>query len=63
VPSSKLDDEPWAVYAVENMKARLAQRRRQKITMVALARRIAVILHRIWVDGTVFEANAVPKIV
>lgn len=32
-----------------------------KIAMVALARRIAVILHRIWVDGIVFEADAAPQ--
>lgn len=29
--------------------------------MVALARRIAVILHRIWVDGTTFQPEAAPK--
>uniref|UniRef100_UPI00355C4B4E transposase n=1 Tax=Ruegeria jejuensis TaxID=3233338 RepID=UPI00355C4B4E len=38
--------------------AQLAQRRGRKIAMVALARRIAVILHRIWVDGTVFQPDA-----
>lgn len=39
----------------------LAQRRGRKIAMVALARRIAVILHRIWVDDTVFEPDAAPN--
>jgi len=29
--------------------------------MVALARRIAVILHRMWVDGTVFQPDAAPN--
>ena len=45
----------------ENMGAQLAQRRGRKIAMVALARRIAVILHRIWVDGTVFEPDVAPQ--
>ena len=40
--------------------AQLAQRRGRKIAMVALARRIAVILHRIWVDNTVFQPDAAP---
>lgn len=37
--------------------AQVAQRRGSKIAMVALARRIAVILHRIWVDGTTFQSE------
>lgn len=41
--------------------AQLAQRRGRKCAMVALARRIAIILHRIWVDGTVFEPDAPPQ--
>ena len=28
--------------------------------MVALARRISVILHRMWVDGTAFQTEAAP---
>ncbi|MEV8468014.1 transposase, partial [Fluviibacterium sp. DFM31] len=40
--------------------AQLAKRRGRKRAMVALARRIAVILHRIWVDGTVFQPDAAP---
>lgn len=40
----------WAV--------QIARRRGRKRAMVALARRIGVILHRIWVDGTVFQAEA-----
>jgi len=35
----------------------------RKIAMVALARRIAVILHRIWVDGTTFQSAAAPNTV
>ncbi len=42
--------------------AQLAQRRGRKIAMVALARRIAVILHRIWVDNTTFQPDAAPKL-
>lgn len=38
--------------------AQIARRRGRKRAMVALARRIGVILHRIWVDGTVFQAEA-----
>jgi transposase len=41
--------------------AQLAQRRGRKIAMVALARRIAVILHRIWIDGTTFQPDAAPN--
>ena len=32
----------------------IARRRGRKKAIVALARRLAVILHRIWVDGTEF---------
>lgn len=42
--------------------AQLAQSRGRKIAMVALARLIAVVLHRIWVDGTVFQPDAAPQI-
>jgi len=44
-----------------NRGAQLAQRRGRKIAMVALARRIAVVLHRIWVDGTDLMPDAAPK--
>jgi hypothetical protein len=33
----------------------IARRRGMKKAIVALARRLAVILHRIWVDGTEFR--------
>lgn len=39
----------------------LAQRRGRKCKMVALARRIAVILQWIWVDGTVFHPDTPPN--
>ena len=35
--------------------AKIARRRGMKKAIVALARRLAVILHRIWVDGTEFR--------
>ncbi len=41
--------------------AQFSQRRGRKIAMVALPRRIAVILHRIWIDGTVFQPEVAPK--
>jgi len=33
----------------------IARRRGMKKAIVALARRLAVIMHRIWVDGTEFR--------
>lgn len=41
--------------------AQLARRRGRKRAIVALARRIAVILHRMWVDGTIFRLEAAPS--
>ena len=38
----------------------VAKRRGRKIAMVALARRIAVVLHRMWRDGTTFDHAAPP---
>lgn len=40
--------------------AQLAKRRGRKRAMVALARRIAVILHRMWVDRSTFQFEAAP---
>ena len=34
---------------------KIARRRGMKKAIVALARRLAVIMHRIWVDGTEFR--------
>jgi transposase len=39
--------------------AQLARRRGAKRAMVALARRIGVILHRMWVDDTAFQSDLV----
>ena len=38
----------------------IARRRGMKKAIVALARRLAVIMHRIWVDGTEFRWNREP---
>ena len=35
----------------------IARRRGMKKAIVALARRLAVIMHRIWVDGTEFQLD------
>jgi transposase len=40
--------------------AQVAKRRCGKRAMVALARRISVILHRMWVDGTTFRMEIAP---
>ena len=40
----------WLMWAMQ-----IARRRGMKKAIVALARRLAVILHRIWVDGTKFR--------
>ena len=40
--------------------AQVAKRRGRKRAMVALARRISVILHRMWIDGTTFRLEAAP---
>ena len=39
--------EAWAM--------KIAKRRGMKRAIVALARRLAVIMHRIWIDGTEFR--------
>lgn len=40
--------------------AQVAKRRGRKRAMVALARRISVILHRMWIDGTIFRMETAP---
>ena len=46
----------------QGLAMQIARRRGMKKAIVALARRLAVILHRIWVDGTEFKwtREAVP---
>ena len=41
--------------ALKRWAMEVAKRRGRKRAKVALARKLAVILHRIWVDGTVFR--------
>ena len=38
----------------QSVGLQIAKRRGMKKAIVALARRLAVIMHRIWVDGTEF---------
>jgi len=40
---------------VEGMGMNLAKRHGSKKAKVALARRLAVVMHRMWVDGTEFR--------
>jgi hypothetical protein len=42
---------------------RVAQRRGMRRAIVAVARRLAVILHRMWVDGTDFRWSNGPAAV
>ena len=43
------------VLAYQGLGMQIARRRGLKKAIVALARRLAVIMHRIWVDGTEFR--------
>jgi hypothetical protein len=49
---SMLRSKKWSWLKAWAMQ--IARRRGMKKAIVALARRLAVILHRIWVDGTEF---------
>jgi hypothetical protein len=50
---SMLRSEKWSW--LKALAMQIARRRGMKKAIVALARRLAVILHRIWVDGTEFR--------
>ena len=50
---SMLRSEKWSWLKAWAMQ--IARRRGMKKAIVALARRLAVIMHRIWVDGTEFR--------
>jgi hypothetical protein len=41
--------------ALKRWALEVAQRRGMRRAKVALARKLAIILHRIWVDGTTFR--------
>ena len=47
--------------ALKAWAAQVSRRRGHKKAIVALARRIGVILHRMWVDGTDFRWGAPPS--
>ncbi|KZY35554.1 transposase [Roseovarius sp. HI0049] len=46
--------------ALRTWASLVAKRRGRKRAMVALARRIAVVLHRMWVDGSTFRMEVAP---
>jgi transposase len=41
--------------ALRTCASSVAKRRGRKRAMVALARRMAVVMHRMWIDGTTFR--------
>jgi len=48
-------------FALKRWGLKLARRRGMNRARVAVARRLAVILHRMWVDGTTFRLETTPK--
>ena len=46
--------------ALRTWASRVAKRRGRKRAMVALARRMAIVMHRMWIDGTTFRMEATP---
>src|SRR5262245_21642462 len=50
---SMLRSKKWS--SLKSWAMQIARRRGMKKSIVALARRLAVIMHRIWVDGTAFR--------
>ncbi len=50
---SMLSSNKW--FWLKAWAMQIARRRGMKKAIVALARRLAVIMHRIWVDGTEFH--------
>jgi hypothetical protein len=52
---SGLDINKEVVVPLKAWAMQIARRRGMKKAIVALARRLAVIMHRIWVDGTEFR--------
>jgi transposase len=49
-------DPKWSAFKAWGM--RLAKRSRLRKAKVAVARKLAVILHRMWIDGTEFQWSA-----
>jgi transposase len=52
---SILRSKKWSWLKAWAMQMQIARRRGIKKAIVALARRLAVIMHRIWIDGTEFR--------
>jgi len=48
--------------ALRTRTSRIAKRRGRKRTRVALARRMAVVINRMWIDETTFRMEAEPTI-
>ena len=46
-------------YGLKALATKVAQRQGNKRATVALARKMAVVMHRMWVDGTTFRFSAV----
>ncbi len=53
--SKKSDLKSWGT--------RIAKRGSMKKAYVAVARKLAVIMHRIWVDGTEFRYSSEPQVI
>jgi hypothetical protein len=49
-------DDPWLkMVVIEFWDLQLAKTRGHRRAVVAVARKLAVILHRMWIDGTKFR--------
>lgn len=49
--------------ALKAWALRVASRQELKKARVALARKLAVVLHRMWIDGTTFRWSSTPRAV
>lgn len=56
-----VQDRPRRWCALKVWGLRLAKRNGTKKTQVAVARKLAVILYRIWIDGTSFQWSKEPS--
>jgi hypothetical protein len=54
-PNAVIVTRPWWRVNFEAWATKIARHRGMKKAIVALARRLAVIMHRMWVDGTEFR--------
>jgi hypothetical protein len=58
-PNSASTSKNCPLVEAQGLDSPLAQRSGAKTAKVALARKLAVILHRIWMDGSDFEWQTV----